>query len=119
MAQGRLFCKEHDPTPPAAAKGAEAAAEEGPICPACAKPCGPRRLAALDKKWHTECFVCQLCRGSLATGYFARNNLPYCAKCKDNVATVKSAKPAAKPADKPAAAPSSQYVHHHRFSPGL
>lgn len=66
---------------PATSAPAPAPAASGDACPSCGKPLGPKRVTALDKKWHPECFVCQKCRASLDDGFYERRGLPYCDKC--------------------------------------
>jgi len=57
------------------------------LCPQCNQPLGPKRVTALDKKWHPECFVCQVCKGSLADGFFEKNGKPICGPCKKNTSS--------------------------------
>jgi len=77
-------------TKPPEAKPAEVT---GDVCPACEKPLGPKRVSAMDKKWHPECFVCHVCKGNLADGFFERDNRPICGPCKKQ-ATAAAPQPA-------------------------
>jgi len=54
-------------------------------CPACNKPLGTKRVAAMDKKWHPECFVCQKCNSNFDDGFYERKGLPYCGKCAKEI----------------------------------
>ncbi|KAK4472718.1 hypothetical protein MN116_003944 [Schistosoma mekongi] len=57
------------------------------MCAKCARPfTSGSILSALDKKWHPECFVCTICKRTLADQSFhVRNDDPYCANClKEN-----------------------------------
>lgn len=69
------------PAPTAPAEGGSAVAAEN-ACGGCGKPLGAQRVAAMDKKWHKECFVCSACKGPLAGGFYARNGAPICSNCK-------------------------------------
>jgi RhoGAP domain/LIM domain/RhoGEF domain len=67
----------------AAAAAAPAPTSSHPACAGCKKAIESGGLAALDKKWHRECFVCQKCRGALS-GSFIRgkeDGMPYCKNC--------------------------------------
>nr|CAH8829720.1 unnamed protein product [Trichobilharzia regenti] len=57
------------------------------MCAKCARPfTSGSILSALDKKWHPECFVCTICKRTLADQSFhVKNEDPFCANCwKEN-----------------------------------
>ncbi|CAH8450728.1 unnamed protein product [Schistosoma curassoni] len=57
------------------------------MCAKCARPfTSGSILSALDKKWHPECFVCTICKRTLADQSFhVKNDDPFCANCwKEN-----------------------------------
>lgn len=63
-----------------------------PFCEACTKNsaekcggCGEGVvggfITALGKSWHPDCFVCSMCKGALAGGFFVVTNQPRCGDC--------------------------------------
>jgi len=51
-------------------------------CAACNNALGIDSVSALDKQWHKECFVCQVCKAPLVTEGFKNNEgKPICVNC--------------------------------------
>uniref|UniRef100_A0A1I8H094 Transforming growth factor beta-1-induced transcript 1 protein n=1 Tax=Macrostomum lignano TaxID=282301 RepID=A0A1I8H094_9PLAT len=50
-----------------------------PKCAACSKAITSNYLTALEKMWHTECFVCRDCGSDFSTGsFYEHEGQPYC-----------------------------------------
>ncbi|XP_035827386.1 paxillin isoform X2 [Aplysia californica] len=50
-----------------------------PKCGGCAQPIMENYISALNRQWHTECFVCWECRATFGSGsFFDYEGLPYC-----------------------------------------
>jgi len=71
----------------------EAQQEAGPICGGCGKEIEGKRLSAVDKKWHPECFVCAHCKGQFSAeeGFVESADLPYHEKCLDEIEAAEQA----------------------------
>ncbi|XP_048833388.1 leupaxin [Brienomyrus brachyistius] len=55
---------------------------QGTLCGGCGAPISGRCIAALDRKFHPEHFVCAFCLRQLAQGVFKEQaGKPYCATC--------------------------------------
>lgn len=68
------------------------------MCAACKRPIAKRNvddgaavaaddddeagIAALDKTWHTKCFVCVTCKTPLRHGFVRVKGAPWCAACR-------------------------------------
>lgn len=52
-----------------------------PKCAHCNQAITDRCVTALDKKWHTHCFVCTQCTSPFQGNFFERDGRPYCDKC--------------------------------------
>jgi len=49
------------------------------ICGGCSKLLGNgKRVSALGKKWHKECFICSACQKDLGGGFWEKNGMPHC-----------------------------------------
>lgn len=57
----------------------------GEPCAGCGKPLEAKRLAALGKHWHHNCFRCTNCGADVADGYVEENGMPYCEACDDKL----------------------------------
>lgn len=45
-----------------------------------------RKLSALGKHWHADCFRCTGCSSLLDTTFYVKNNSPYCGNCSQSSA---------------------------------
>lgn len=55
---------------------------QGTLCGGCGEPITGRCIAALDRKFHPEHFVCAFCLRQLSQGIFKeQNGKPYCGPC--------------------------------------
>jgi len=51
-------------------------------CDECFRPIKERKILAMDKCFHPECFVCTHCKKAFADGKYMENkNKPYCKFC--------------------------------------
>jgi len=50
----------------------------GNFCAGCTLPIQSSGLQALDKSWHSECFVCTVCRAPLNGPFCHNDGKPYC-----------------------------------------
>jgi len=48
------------------------------VCNGCGQPIQGQGLQALDKKWHSACFVCTCCKKSLSGSFLHTEGKPYC-----------------------------------------
>ncbi len=71
-------------------------------CSRCKKPLGPKRMAALGRRFHETCWVCNMCEKPLDE-YFVRADQPYCRDCKGKWDEQNAAKEDAAGAAAPAA----------------
>eukprot|EP01012_Entosiphon_sulcatum_P002764 TRINITY_DN1065_c0_g1_i2.p1 TRINITY_DN1065_c0_g1~~TRINITY_DN1065_c0_g1_i2.p1 ORF type:complete len:955 (-),score=202.24 TRINITY_DN1065_c0_g1_i2:27-2891(-) len=56
-----------------------------PPCAGCGKPTTGKRISAMEKKWHPECFVCQKCFKPFdEDGFVEENEMPYHERCLDD-----------------------------------
>jgi len=60
-----------------------------PVCGGCGKKVTGRFLTAVEKRWHSECFVCDGCRKSLEGGKYklipSRPGIPFCSDCAEKL----------------------------------
>ncbi|KAL6066904.1 PDZ and LIM domain protein 7 [Balamuthia mandrillaris] len=57
-------------------------------CAGCGAALSGKMLAALDKKWHPECFKCSGCHKTLTGAFMEKGGNPYCAGCLPQTTTV-------------------------------
>jgi len=56
----------------------------GSTCAGCKKPLSGKKLKALDKEWHPQCFVCCKCNKDFPDmEYYDIDQHPYCETCYD------------------------------------
>jgi len=56
----------------------------GSTCAGCKKPLSGKKLKALEKEWHPECFKCCVCKDPFPDmEYYDIDQQPYCEKCYD------------------------------------
>lgn len=56
----------------------------GSTCAGCKKPLSGKKLKALDKEWHPQCFVCFKCKKQFPDmEYYDIDQQPYCETCYD------------------------------------
>ncbi|XP_064186510.1 leupaxin [Anguilla rostrata] len=59
---------------------------QGNLCGGCGTPISGRCIAALDRKFHPEHFVCAFCLKQLSQGVFKeQDGKPYCGTCHDKL----------------------------------
>lgn len=61
-----------------------------PVCAKCNKRIKEECLIALDKHWHTDCFICAYCNKPFGNdSFFLEDGLPYCEKDWNELFTTK------------------------------
>ncbi len=55
------------------------------VCRACGEKISGPFMKALNAHWHAQHFVCAQCGGSVADGYYEREERPWCADCFQSV----------------------------------
>lgn len=50
-------------------------------CGGCQKTIQGPHVKAMEKEYHSDCFICSNCRGTLSNGFFEKNSHPYCKDC--------------------------------------
>ena len=61
--------------------GGGSAGGNSKTCRACNENISGPFMKALDGFWHASHFVCKSCGGSVAEGYYEKDNYPYCGQC--------------------------------------